>query len=142
MSTTGQVKKPFWEIPVPEDEKPVQMDIWKQPDSLPAQPAEQVSMSYEDGCRVVELTLARLEKDGYCYWRCRELNNDVILIVTDDRKNAAPAGKAVYTLDELKKTAVLDKHTLRLVHAAKKQGAVIVSIEENKNQEVGFENRG
>lgn len=80
---------------------------------------------------VAKCTFKLLDTQGWCLWKCRALNNDVIVVVRDELVTDYPHGYPVYLEQELECLLEANDSTLRLVHAAKKQaGAVVIGLEE------------
>jgi len=79
---------------------------------------------------VARHTRELLDHQGWCLWECSALGGEVIAIVRDELVEGVPEGMPVYTEAELR--TLFDKpvprSTLRLVHEAKKQGAVVKGV--------------
>ena len=78
---------------------------------------------------VAQRTEELLATRGWCLWQCEALGGEVVVVTIDGDVPGIPRGKVVYTEAELKKLFGGEKPvngpTLRLIHEAKKQGAVI-----------------
>jgi hypothetical protein len=63
-----------------------------------------------------------IKAKGWVAWKCRELNGEVIIIV---RSNLVQVSEKYprYTIDELE--TMCDQDNFKLIHEAKKMGAVI-----------------
>jgi hypothetical protein len=103
------------------------MKLWGYPTgdiSLLANTEE--SSSYEIAWRTEEL----LSTQGWCLWRCSNLDGDIIAVVRDESVGSMPDRYPVYTEKELEQLASVSDSTLRLVHEAKKMaGAVLESVD-------------
>jgi len=82
---------------------------------------------------VAAQTRKLLETRGWCLWRCRGLNNEVIVVLRDELITGFTAGYPTYLEQELEFLLEADDSTVKLIHEAKKiAGATIVDIEERK----------
>jgi len=85
----------------------------------------------EQAQEVAKQTSELLNTPGWCLWKCRALNDEVIVVTRDELVSGIPGGYPVYTEQELEYLLEADDSTLRLVHEAKKQaGAVVIGTEE------------
>ena len=101
-----------WNRPAPVMEKPR--------DAAELRPPEEVA---EESHRL-------LAEQGWCQWQCSALGGDVIVVVIDETVTGYPAGKPVYTLQELSEIVELDDRLLRAAHEAKKGlGAKVEKVE-------------
>jgi hypothetical protein len=90
---------------------------------------EELSQAQEAAARTREL----LETRGWCLWRCRALDDEVIVVLRDELVGGFPAGYPTYLEQELESLLEVDDITLKLIHEAKKAaGATIVDIEERR----------
>jgi hypothetical protein len=86
-----------------------------------------------EACEVATRTRELLQTRGWCLWRCRNLGDEVIVVVKDESSRGYPDGYSVYTELELSYLAEANDSTLRLVHEAKKLGgAVVTGVEERR----------
>jgi len=75
-----------------------------------------------------------LETQGWCLWRCRALDDEVIVVASNEHASGCPDGYPVYTELEMSYLLEADDSTLRLVHQAKKlSGATVTGVEERKS---------
>jgi hypothetical protein len=80
---------------------------------------------------VSKRTYETLNTQGWCLWKCRAFNEDVIVVVRDELVTDYPHGYPVYLEQELECLLEASDLALRLVHEAKKQaGAVVTGVEE------------
>ena len=101
-------------------------------------------ISEEQAQEVSRLTVQWLKNRGWCFWKCEALGGDTIAVARNqtlaeeqayDIQLAARDRLHIehmvvhYTQDELRNLARLDDNTMKLTHEAKKDGAVIVSVE-------------
>ena len=112
----------------------------EKPGGLPTGPeACEVSALDKPDLEAIALTqaeeLARrtrelIDHQGWCLWECSVLGGEVVAVVRDELVEGIPEGMPVYTEAELR--TLFDKpvprSTLRLVHEAKKQGAVVKGV--------------
>jgi hypothetical protein len=90
---------------------------------------EELRQAQEAAARTREL----LETRGWCLWRCRALDDEVIVVLRDELVGGFPAGYPMYLEQELECLLEVDDSTLKLIHEAKKAaGATIVDIEERR----------
>ena len=81
---------------------------------------------------VAERTFQILSTRGWCLWKCRALNDEVIAVVRDELVTDYPQGYPVYLEQELDFLLEANDSTLRLVHEAKKLGgAEVIGVEES-----------
>jgi hypothetical protein len=90
---------------------------------LPAPEKIQLKSAYDAAQHTREL----LDSVGWCFWKCRNLNNEIIVITRDETINSIPRGYPLYTEQEIAEIGSneIDEAGLRLIHQIKKQGAVI-----------------
>lgn len=94
---------------------------------------------------VAKRTAQLLSTQGWCLWRCAALGGDIIVVtksnngLTEEQERQAMNAMSKvadtikpdtfsfteYSIDELQNLLEGDEPTIRLVHEAKKQGAVI-----------------
>lgn len=87
---------------------------------------------------VARRTRELLATKGWCLWKCITLGGEVIAVVQDESVEGVPEGYPVYTeleLEELFKDDVSGV-TIRLVHEAKKHGALTSSIKWKGEEDV------
>lgn len=103
-------------------ERGLDTSVWQEKLSSLIQAQEVAAKTYE-----------LLEKKGWCLWRCRNLDDEVIVVVRDELVSGYPEGYAVYTDQELEYLSEASSSTLRLVHQAKKTGgALVIGVDEGK----------
>lgn len=70
-----------------------------------------------------------LNSQGWCLWRCQALGGDTIAVVRDDSVEGVPKDMTVYTNAELAKIfprgSLVSRQTLKLIHEAKRHGAIV-----------------
>jgi len=80
---------------------------------------------------VAQRTRELLDSQGWCLWKCHAFDDEVIVVAIDEFLKGIPQGRVIYTDAELRELFGTDKSvtsaTLRLVHEAKKRGALIAS---------------
>jgi hypothetical protein len=76
-----------------------------------------------------------LISQGWCFWKCRKLDNEIIIITRDDMLCNIPTGYIAYTEDELAEIdrENIDEGDLHLIHNIKKYGAVIMPSTRSKS---------
>jgi len=111
---------PLWQQAAPVGQDPAVQD---------AAQVEQSDSDPEQYIEVARQTRELLEKKGYCLWCCHQLNDEIVLVTQDERMADMPLKYAVYTLTELSMVAEMKVNTLRLIHAVKRHGARILSVE-------------
>lgn len=87
---------------------------------------------------VARRTRELFNSQGWCLWKCSTLDDEVIVVVRDESVGDMPAGYPTYydaELEELFKDDISEA-TLRLVHEAKKHGAVITHIQRKGEEDV------
>jgi hypothetical protein len=90
---------------------------------------EELRQAQEAAARTREL----LETRGWCLWRCRALDDEVIVVLRDELVDDFPASYPTYLEQELECLLEVDDSTLKLIHEAKKAaGATVVDIEERR----------
>jgi len=91
--------------------------------------AEKTQDSRADAEAVALETERQLQERGWVLWQCATLNGEVIVVIRDDQVTSYPVDHVVYTEWELRHLfstrAKRDASQLRLVHEAKKAGAVV-----------------
>lgn len=88
----------------------------------------QLERKLEEAEGIARRTEELLVSRGWCLWRCNALGGDIIALARDEGVDGIPEGMPVYTEAELGKlfsNKSVTQATLRLIHEAKKQGAVI-----------------
>ncbi len=98
----------------------------------------------EDAEVVSRKTLEDLDKKGWCLWRCRILDDQVITVVRDSpifRKQLrfsdplrVPASYPVFTVDELHYLAHAEEWTIRMVYESKKLAPAEIEVAQNKEE--------
>ena len=101
-------------------------DPWGDADPLekPAAPGDR-----EIPPEILELvaqTQKLLHRRGWDLWKCRNLNNDIVVIALNDKIQGYPPNLPVYTEAELREIAGVNLKTRRLIHESKKWGATIL----------------
>lgn len=82
---------------------------------------------------VAAQTRKLLETRGWCLWRCRALDDEVMVVLRDELVTSFPSGYPTYLEQELDDLLGVNDSTLRLIHEAKKlAGARIVDVERNR----------
>jgi hypothetical protein len=76
--------------------------------------------------QVSQRSIELLEKRGYVIWKCHELNDECITIVTS-RLNGCPKKYPVYTVKELR--ILCENKNPKLIHEAVKLGGTIEDTE-------------
>lgn len=77
-----------------------------------------------------------LETRGWCLWRCRALDDEVIVVLRDELVDGFPAGYPVYLEQELECLIEADDSALKLIHETKKlAGATITGVEKREKME-------
>jgi hypothetical protein len=90
---------------------------------------EELRRAQEAAARTREL----LETRGWCLWRCRGLDDEVIVVLRDELVGGFPAGYPVYLEQELECLLEVDDSALKLIHEAKKlAGATITGVEKRE----------
>lgn len=120
----------------PTVEKSEEFDLWRVFPPVPT--AAECQMRAEDAEILVEATLLRIQRDGYCLWQCRNLSGAVICIVVGPVKSG-PAAYPTYTLEELEMLSDCDLWTQRMILEAKKSAGAIVTQVINHGKEEHYE---
>ena len=85
------------------------------------------------GHRTAEEVAARtaesLDCPGWCLWQCEALDGEVIAVIDEALVENLPDGYPTYTIGELYRLLEVPDETLRLVHEAKKHGAIIMQVQ-------------
>ena len=76
---------------------------------------------------VAAKTAELLGRRGWCLWQCEALDGEIIAVVDTALVQHLPEGYTVYNLEELHHLLKVEDSTLRLIHEAKTNGAVIVT---------------
>jgi hypothetical protein len=93
---------------------------------------EELRQAQEAAARTREL----LETRGWCLWRCRALDDEVIVVLRDELVGGFPAGYPMYLEQELECLLEVDDSTLKLIHEAKKAaGATVTGVEKREKME-------
>jgi hypothetical protein len=92
---------------------------------LPISEEIQMKIAMEAAQKTQEL----LELQGWCFWKCYNLDNETIVITRDENVGNCPAGYTRYTLNEVTQLCRddINESGLHLIHRIKKEGAVIVT---------------
>jgi hypothetical protein len=86
---------------------------------------------------VAAQTYQLLASRGWCLWRCRALDNEVIVVLRDELITGFPAGYPTYLEQELECLLEADDSALKLIHEAKKlAGATITGVEKREKDGV------
>jgi hypothetical protein len=80
---------------------------------------------------VARRTCELLDNRGWCLWRCKNLNDDIVVVCRDEDSRGYPNGYPVYIEYELDIVGRddLNHDSLRLVHEAKKLTGARVTTE-------------
>jgi hypothetical protein len=93
---------------------------------------EELRQAQEAAARTREL----LETRGWCLWRCRALDDEVIVVLRDELVGGFPAGYPTYLEQELECLIEADDSALKLIHEAKKAaGAMVTGVEKREKME-------
>jgi len=92
--------------------------------SAPELKLKEIKQSAEE---VAQDTFRQLSTQGWCLWRCKLLNGEVIVVVRDELVEGIPAGYPVYTSGELLELLDVDDSMVRLIHEAKKKGGASIA---------------
>ena len=83
-------------------------------------PSWAFSIEEEDAARdLIHKSLRIIEEKGFVLWKCRNLNNDLVVIIKDNKTLNYPRGYPVYTLKELKEISGMGDSTIKLIHRIK-----------------------
>lgn len=75
---------------------------------------------------VVMITNELLATCGWCLWRCKNLDNDIVVVSLDYTVKGFPSNYPVYTLAELDLIRTMNDGMLQYLHEAKKCGGAII----------------
>ena len=93
---------------------------------------EELCQAQEAAARTREL----LETRGWCLWRCRVLDDEVIVVLRDELVGGFPTGYPTYLEQELESLLEVDDITLKLIHEAKKlAGATVTGVDKRERME-------
>lgn len=77
-----------------------------------------------------------LETRGWCLWRCRALDDEVIVVLRDELVDGFPADYPTYLEQELECLIEADDSALKLIHEAKKlAGATVTGVKKREKME-------
>ena len=92
----------------------------------------------EEACKTAQRTYELLSTRGWCLWKCRVLDGEVIAVARDENAAGVPQNYVIYTKAELENLFSGDgsvgQVTLRLIHQAKKMGAAVIGREAGIDQ--------
>lgn len=94
-------------------------------DTIRPSELDDAAFSIEDeiAARVlVNRSMEIIDRKGFVLWKCKNLNNDLIVIIKDKKTAGYPLGYPVYTLGELEELNDKPMATQRLIHAIKLAG--------------------
>jgi hypothetical protein len=93
---------------------------------------EELRRAQEAATRTRKLLATR----GWCLWRCRALDDEVIVVLRDELVDSFPTGYPTYLEQELECLIEADDSTLKLIHEAKKlAGATVTGVEKREKME-------
>jgi hypothetical protein len=93
---------------------------------------EELRQAQEAATRTREL----LETRGWCLWRCRALDDEVIVVLRDELVDGFPAGYPTYLEQELECLLEVGDSALKLIREAKKlAGATVTGVAKRKGME-------
>jgi hypothetical protein len=92
-----------------------------------------VQMTWDDGEKVVQETLAQIKQKGWCLWQLRNLKGQKICLIRNNEAQNYPAEYPAFSLEELEMLPDdVRLSTLKLIIIAKIKGdAIIESVEDN-----------
>lgn len=88
------------------------------------------SIDLTEATKTAEQTREILKDKGWCYWKCYNLDGDIIIVAADGFQLPMMNIKyPVYTMSEINELSNADINAIRIVHQAKKlmPGAVVKS---------------